>query len=567
MIAVYLPQSRAERLIAVGRVALAGASLFAVWLDPTQPAKYANIAYALLTAYLVYAALLAALLARTESPAGAGKAVTQVFDLVFFTTFIYFTAGPSSPFIAYFVFSLVCGTVRWGFRGALWTAVAAMLAFLGIGAYFAYVVRDPSFEFNAFIIHSVYLGVVAVLLGYLGAHEERSRREMAQLSAWPRAQPGHLEPLLRELLLHSQQVSRSGGALLAWTEREEPWHYVAAWRHGDFELARLAPGSVEPLVAADLAEEAFLCVDLRSPHPLVVRGPETTARRWYGAAVNPELVERFEMTSVVAAPLPGETLRGWLLLTDKRPLTLDDLGLGRIVAGMVASRLDLHYLLQRLRGAAATEERIRLARDLHDGVMQSLTGIALRLAALQRQLGDPPGQALQSIEEIRGLIALEQQDLRFFIDELKPAPAVSTPGQPTLGGRLEDLRSRVEREWNLRVELPGPEAWSGVRDGLGREIYLIVREAVVNAVRHGGARRVAVQAHPVDRSRLALDIADDGRGFPFHGKLALADLLSRNLGPRSICERVAGLRGLLALESSPAGSRLIVELPLDAVQG
>ncbi|HJQ99735.1 MAG TPA: hypothetical protein VJ826_15580, partial [Candidatus Polarisedimenticolaceae bacterium] len=63
------------------------------------------------------------------------------------------------------------------------------------------------------------------------------------------------------------------------------------------------------------------------------------------------------------------------------------------------------------------------------------------------------------------------------------------------------------------------------------------------------------------------DIADDGRGFSFQGTLSLADLLSRNVGPRSICERVAGLRGLMALESSPAGSRLSVELPLEGVQG
>ncbi|HET6372524.1 MAG TPA: histidine kinase, partial [Candidatus Polarisedimenticolia bacterium] len=502
MNAVYVPQSRAERLIALGRVALAGASLFAVWFDPTQPAKYANIAYSLLAAYVGYAALLAALSARAAAPRGAGRVITQVFDLVFFTTFIYFTAGPSSPFIAYFVFSLVCGTVRWGWRGALWTAVAAVLAFLGIGAYFAYVVRDPSFEFNAFIIHSVYLGVVAVLLGYLGAHEERSRREISQLAAWPRAEPRDLEPLLRELLLHARGVLGAPGAFLAWTDREEPWLYVASWRQGEFELARLAPGTLEPLVADTLAQEAFLCADLRSPGPLVVRVPESIPSRWYGSPMHSDLVERFDMTSVVAAPLPGETLQGWLFLTDKRVVTLDDLGLAKIVAGIVASRLDLQYLLQRLRETAATEERIRLARDLHDGVMQSLTGIALRLAALQRQVGDQPGEAVQSIEEIRGLIALEQQDLRFFIDELKPAPAASASAQPTLGVRLEDLRSRVEREWNLRMELPRPEAWPAVRDGLGRDIYLIVREAVVNAVRHGEARRVAVEARLMDHSWL-----------------------------------------------------------------
>jgi len=65
---------------------------------------------------------------------------------------------------------------------------------------------------------------------------------------------------------------------------------------------------------------------------------------------------------------------------DKIDSTFDDLILSEIVAGVIAARLDAFYLAEQLRQAAATEERIRLARDLHDGVLQSFTGIALRTA-------------------------------------------------------------------------------------------------------------------------------------------------------------------------------------------
>ena len=108
MDSLYSPASRAERLIAAGRVVLAASSLFAVWLDPTEPAKFAPVAYSLLAAYLVYAVGLALWVARAAVLPGANRLLSHAFDLVFFSLFTYFTSGPASPFIAYFVFSLVC---------------------------------------------------------------------------------------------------------------------------------------------------------------------------------------------------------------------------------------------------------------------------------------------------------------------------------------------------------------------------------------------------------------------------------------------------------------------------
>lgn len=567
MVTYYAPQNRAERLIALGRVVLAAASLFAVWLDPTQPAKYARIAYSLLAAYVVYSTVIVLLVARVGASRAVPKIVTQAFDLVFFSTFVYFTAGPSSPFIAYFVFSLVCGTLRWGWVGALWTAVAALTSFLGLGAYFAYVLRDPTFDLNPFIIHAVYFAVVAVLLGYLGAYEERSRREISQLSDWPREEPRDIEPLSREILGHARRVVGSPGAVLAWSEREEPWLYIASLQDDEFECEKLALGSLQPLVAVALGSDGFLCTDLTAPTPTVLRSSKAAVSRWRGCPLHTDLVGKLDMNGVIAAPLPAETLNGWIFFIDKHNASADDLELSKIVAGIVAARLDLYYLLRQLRESAATEARIRLARDLHDGILQSLTGIALRLAATQRQISDDPREALQSIEETRRLIALEQQDLRFFIEDLRPPPPGSGGDQRDLSERLQELAKRVEREWNLQVELSSAEPQTLVPDTLAREVYLIVREALVNAVRHGNASRVVVRTTDAPEGRLVVQIADNGHGFPFQGTYSHEELDAESLGPRSIYERVAGLHGVLTVESGPSGARLCVDLPLRAIQG
>jgi signal transduction histidine kinase len=112
---------------------------------------------------------------------GRGVSLYRSFDLLFFSLFVYFTAGPSSPFFAFFVFSLVVGTVRWQWKGAVWTAVVSLATLLAVGVYFSEVRVDPDFELHTFIIRAFYLAVIAGLLAYLGAHEAHSRREIEAL--------------------------------------------------------------------------------------------------------------------------------------------------------------------------------------------------------------------------------------------------------------------------------------------------------------------------------------------------------------------------------------------------
>lgn len=393
-VAAYTPpQSRPERLIATGRVVLAATSLVAVWLDPSEPAHQAQAAYLLLAAYLAYAVVLALAALRWSGGARWGL-VSHGFDLLFFAAFIYFTAGPASPFFAYFVFSLVCATLRWRWRGTLWTAVTALTAYGLAGVHFWRILDDPHFELDEFIIRGGYLAVVAVLLGYLGLHEERARRELSTLA----------------------------------------------------------------------------------------------------------------------------------------------------------------------RQAAAAEERVRLGRDLHDGVLQALTGIALRLEAVRRVEGAEGAETAEQLAEVQRLIVQEQRDLRFFIQELRPEEAGR--GVPDLAHRLVGLAERVGFAWELaaEIEIEGEDA---VPEPLAREVYLLVRESLVNAARHGGAHRARVAIRTADGA-VTVEVEDDGHGFPFTGRFEAPALARMQVGPRSLRERVEAAGGRLVVESSPSGAHLAMELPWPA---
>jgi signal transduction histidine kinase len=558
---LYSPQSRAERLIAGGRVVLAASSLFAVWLDPSEPSKFAGIAYSLLVSYVVYALLIAALVWRSDAPSNRQRLITHCFDLVFFSLFIYFTAGPASPFTAYFVFSLVCATLRWQLRGTLWTAVASLAAYLGVGLYFTVVVADPTFQIYSLIVRGVYLAVTAVLLGYLGAHEDRTRRDMARVAAWPRAEPQRIESLVRALLEHAARALGARRALLAWVEREEPWLYIASWEEGSLTWNRLSPEPFGALVAEPLLGSSFLCPDAADPRCTVLHKSASGLARWRGMPLDPELRQRFDIRAVLSVPIAAESLEGWLFFTNKRSMTSDDLVLGEIVTGVIATRLDHFYLHQRLQESVATEERIRMARDLHDGVLQSLTGIGLRLAAVRGLLDENPRSAIASTETLQELIAREQRDLRFFIQELKPPPLSRTGEATGLAGSVAELVRRIEMEWGLRAELRIQGLEGPIPEPLARDLYNVVREGLVNAVRHGEASAVRVQISRAEGDSLAITITDNGRGFPFQGRYSHGDLLASNLGPRTLLERIASLQGTLTIESSPSGALLHIAIP------
>src|SRR5262249_35883192 len=125
-------RARAERTIAATRVLIAGFTLYAVWLDPTQPARFAQLTYVLHIGCIAYSIVLAVVMWRRPST-GWLPITTHVIDIVMFSVFQYLTAGPSaSPFFNYFIFSLFCAAVRWGWRGTLLTAPAVGMAFLTI---------------------------------------------------------------------------------------------------------------------------------------------------------------------------------------------------------------------------------------------------------------------------------------------------------------------------------------------------------------------------------------------------------------------------------------------------
>ncbi|MBQ3811425.1 MAG: sensor histidine kinase [Kiritimatiellae bacterium] len=200
-----------------------------------------------------------------------------------------------------------------------------------------------------------------------------------------------------------------------------------------------------------------------------------------------------------------------------------------------------------------TIERTRLATELHDSVVQNLTGAALEIraaqAALPRADGDPGPHldiALKTIDSSRAELRNCIWDLRSrALEENDAGEAVRITLQPHLAGARLDVRFDVPRR--------------RIPDNDFHNILCIVRELVVNAVRHGRATALKVDG-ALDGGRLRLSVEDDGCGFD---PAARPGMEQGHFGLEGVMERVKALDGTADIASAPgAGTRVSIDIPL-----
>ncbi len=563
----YTQQVRVERFIAAGRALLAVCALFAVWINPTEPIRHTWTTYYLLFGFVCYSILVFAAVWRLNVTWTYVPVATHGIDLILFSLLMFFSQGTASPFFVFFVFALVCATLRWQLRGVIYTVAVSLSMVIIMALYPQYLLSSPTFEMNRFIIRVSYLAVVSALLGYLGAHGQRLQNELSRLATWPWQVPENAPGLVSSVMEHTSSILVAPRVLLCWEEKEEPWLHVALWSDRRCDYSREAPGTFGTLVAEPLAGKDFFSKNLLSPSPVVLHSSASGWQSWRGEPVDPELKRRFGMNAVVSLALRGKHVEGRLFALDKRRMDSDDLVLGAIVARQTASKLDYFCLLNQLRQAAAVEERVRLARDLHDGLLQSLTGAALQLEAVHRMMESEPETARERLADIQQTIASEQRSLRSHIRQLKLLGA-EPPEKPDgdLTARLRELAERISRQSGPHVELDLKLDAAAVPASLMSDIYFIVTEALFNAGRHAHASSVRVEMGAVS-DMLHITVEDNGIGFPFHGRYDHATLTAVNLGPATLKERIASLRGNLTVESTPSGARLEITIPLSGKGG
>jgi signal transduction histidine kinase len=559
----YPPRVRVEWLIATTRVVLAGGALLATAIRPFTPGDW--ITTYSLGWYLIYSLVVLALVWTPVRFARGWDVLLHLVDLAAFSAFVFFTEGTASPFYVYFIFLLICSTLRWELRGAVITASAAIVMYAGISLY-ALVVMGRQ-EFNTFVIRIVHLIVVAILLGYLGAFHHRFQREIGRLVSWPRKLPHTPRDLVQEIITQSAEILEAPRVLLVWEEPEEGYVNLA------FGGQRAMTWEVEPeaaygsFVNPGLEHRSFQAPDVSDDSGRVIHWSADSFLQRHGRPISTALQSRFDIHAAQSWALEGELIRGRLFVLDKRRMRIDDLVFGEVVARLAVSRLDNLYLLRRLSNSAALEERLRVARDLHDSLLQTIAGTALQLLAARRLLERDPAAARGRLEDVQNQLEHGELEMRSYIRGLRPATSPKEqPPRIGLNHRLDELRQRVERQWEIKTRMRLDVSADDWPDAIADNLYRIVQEGVLNAARHADASVISVD-FAMEGDKVKVRIADDGRGFPFQGSYDLRALNELNQGPLTLKERVADLGGDLTLNTTDTGTELLIVVPLVQVVG
>jgi signal transduction histidine kinase len=231
------------------------------------------------------------------------------------------------------------------------------------------------------------------------------------------------------------------------------------------------------------------------------------------------------------------------------------LGMLRRFSQHTARSIHAAHLCLRASRETAAEERARLARELHDGTIQSLLGVELRLEGFKHR-PDLPSDAQADIGEVQGILRREAMGLRNLVTDsrrraLRPERLLEF---------LSDLLERFQRDSGIVTRFFADLDSDSMPPRICHEFARMAEEAINNARKHSRASTLTVRLGCVAENWV-LVIVDDGVGFDFDGIWALQKLVTSGLGPRVIKERVLALGGDLMIESTATGARVEISVP------
>lgn len=199
--------------------------------------------------------------------------------------------------------------------------------------------------------------------------------------------------------------------------------------------------------------------------------------------------------------------------------------------------------------AAQEGERRRVARELHDGVGQELTGVVLQLERTVRET--PPGTVRDLVGESREAVRGSLEDVRRIARELRPEALDDLGLRAALAALVSTVATRTGLEIDARISADLPE----LGPDIDLVVYRVAQESLTNVARHADAEHVRLTLDAQDRL-LALRVADDGRGMETPSGAQLN-------GIRGMRERAVLVGAQLAIESAPGrGTVVRLSVPL-----
>jgi len=535
-----------DRMISLMRLILALSALLITYIDPLEPDRLVAVTYGALVVYSVYGAILYYLSLR-----GGPRlplSISHWIDVGCFLVLIALSSGTNSIFFFFFFFAILVASFRWGFKAGLRVTIISTLFFTLIS--YVTAPAEIQFELNRFLLRPLYLLVLGYMIAYWGGREIKLKRRLNLLKEINLlANPSFgvnetIDALLKRLRAYYQAddcwLVISDGPRLFRLSQSQTFDAVA----GESLPLRLAQSLLAPAADIGIFYQRAGLLRREKVYAVDLKRKIDCASDW--KTVVRSLAVQFEMTSFISVPMQyrKRDIGRVFLVAQSRVFENSDLEFLMQVAEQAMPVVQNIRLLDRLATSAAEHERQRLARDIHDSVIQRYIGLQYKVAAIRNKLAQGANVSAD-VDHLFAMTVNEVHNLRGFAQGLKESDLRE--------GFLPAVRrfaSQFSDNYNLEVQVVSEDEII-IKDRLAAELIQIVQEGLSNIRKHTNATIGRISVQRVNGS-VALTIENNR-----------ARVDETTFTPRSIAERVHELGGEVNVICGPDDRTIVkVQIPL-----
>ena len=530
------------RLISTLRLILAATALLVLFIDPSEPGRYVNATYVVLALYTIYSALVLIVSFRRSD-----LIPTQYMhwiDMVWYLALIALSNGTSSIFFNFFFFAILVASFGWGYMAGLRLTLVSTVLFTVVGVLTA--LQEPAIELNRLMLRPIQLVILGFLISRWGGFRINLRNRLQLLrdvTLFSNPRFG-IDRTINAVLESLRAFYDADGALLLFPAKDGDESY---------QIYRIRRGSqVNGASPATISAEAAALFLLPSPYHAVIHNKDGQGQTLYfdlntrhflpaDSAMSDRVAGALETSNYLSVPVHHHDEPIGRLYVCGGPHRFDNSAVDFVLELMnhITPLLENIRLVDTLASDAAEQERQRIARDIHDSVIQPYVGLQLGIAALAQKLRGGNTEILDNVEELLNLTNQELIEMRRYVwglrageerrDVLLPAIQRFVTRFASVTGINVDVKTRGKVE---------------VNDRLAAELFQIVAEGLSNVRRHALCNEARVEI-ACEAGKFLLEIKNrrpDGNGSPSlngesqNGKQPL-------FTPRSIAERAAMLGG------------------------
>lgn len=306
-----------------------------------------------------------------------------------------------------------------------------------------------------------------------------------------------------------------------------------------WEVDRFPPG--KGIIGKVAKDKRPIWTDNLADNPSFIR--KSVVNAGFGTLVAVPLVVKGEVAGVMSLAFHG-----------RRAITERELGLLEAVGAGIGIAIENSRLTLQAQRLAILEERERIGRDLHDGIIQSIYATGLILDFLRPLIEEDPETALDRLDHAIKDLNEIMKDIRAYIMDLQPSRIQSNDLSASLQEIAREFRVNSLVEIDLKID---PDLAQSINKRVADAFFHISREALTNISKHAEASKIWVNLRRLN-GEVSLQIIDNGQGFDAE------NVRRTGHGLRNMEERTRHVNGDLIISSNPGeGTSIMVRVPED----